>query len=746
MAQKRKLAAVLLSLGCLQAGSVWALGLGEMTLESFLNEPLKAKVDLLNTGGLHQDEIKVRLATADDFDRMGVDRAYFLTGIKFEVSVGNDGRGVITLSSDDPVLEPYLDLIVETRWPSGRLLREYTVLIDPPAFDDTNPVISASERVYEEEGIAPGDDSQDKKKQEIKATSGTTVDIKPSGLAPGAMPQRDFSADTTGTPLSGNRYMIKRDETLWTIALAAKPDGTTVQQTMLEIQRMNPDAFIDGNINRIKAGYIIYLPTESEYHSNDVAAAMEEVSQQNEDWRAGRASAPLEDSGPSLRISADAGGDESGAGDADSDGGLSAASAMEELDRAELENMDMQGQVDALTEQLDTLERIVDVKDDQIAALQAALEEAQRQAEMGSDPTIDAADLDYAPVEDSATEGAMAEDTVGAAADAGAAVAPAVQVEEAPKPAPTPAPTPRPAPQPEQSGGLFSNLYYIIGAVVLALLAGLFFWRRRNADAEEPTVATAAAARPRARDAFEGVQLKEQEVEVAEPEIPAPAETSASDLDQAEEEEKANRGYGQRKNDEYASDADSGDALAEADIYIAYGRYPQAADLLKTAIEGEPENMAYRVKLLELSLEMGEPGEAESQLSAIQAGGDDASIAQAEALMSGGAKSEPDAAPDVLSDMGAESLEADFNSLEVDDGSAGEQVEELDLSEDFDADDDEEMVFAAEGNTMSTKLDLARAYMDMGDEDGARQILEEVAAEGDADQQTEANSLLERLG
>ena len=132
MARKRKLAAVLFSLGCIQAGSVWGLGLGELTLESFLNEPLKAKVDLLNTGGLHSDEIRVRLATAEDFDRMGVDRAYFLTGIKFEVSVDSDGRGVILLSSDDPVLEPYLDLIVETRWPSGRLLREYTVLLDPP--------------------------------------------------------------------------------------------------------------------------------------------------------------------------------------------------------------------------------------------------------------------------------------------------------------------------------------------------------------------------------------------------------------------------------------------------------------------------------------------------------------------------------------------------------------------------------------------------------------------------------------
>ena len=82
----RKLAAVVFSLGCLQASSVMALGLGELKLESFLNEPLKASVDLLNTGGLHEEEIKIRLATREDFDKLGLERAYFLTNITFSYS------------------------------------------------------------------------------------------------------------------------------------------------------------------------------------------------------------------------------------------------------------------------------------------------------------------------------------------------------------------------------------------------------------------------------------------------------------------------------------------------------------------------------------------------------------------------------------------------------------------------------------------------------------------------------------
>src|SRR6056297_838395 len=148
---RRKCAAVVFSLGCLQASSALALGLGELKLDSYLNEPLSASVDLLNTGNLHEDEIKIRLGTREDFQRLGLDRTFFLTSIQFEVVVDDNGRAGIVMTTDDPVLEPYLAFIVEARWPSGRLLREYTVLIDPPAFREEALTISASERVAEEE-------------------------------------------------------------------------------------------------------------------------------------------------------------------------------------------------------------------------------------------------------------------------------------------------------------------------------------------------------------------------------------------------------------------------------------------------------------------------------------------------------------------------------------------------------------------------------------------------------------------
>ena len=724
----RKFAAVVFSLGCIHASSSFALGLGELKLESFLNEPLKAEVNLLNTGGLHADEIRIRLATREDFERMGVERAYFLTSIQFDVAVDAQGRGTISISSDDPVLEPYLDFIIEARWPSGRLLREYTVLVDPPLFDTTSPVVSATQRVAEVEGTPLPDDSG-KKSQDPAATSGTRVDIKKSGLAPGEMPDRDFSADTSATPRSGAKYMIHRDDTLWEIAAAAKPSGASVHQTMLDIQRLNPNAFIDGNINRIKAGYIVYLPSEDDISSKDLAAALAEVKQQNEDWQAGRASKPIA-TGPKLRISADPVEESSEEGGDAGEYTAGASAAAEELEKAELEQAEMAEELASMQQQVDTLQRIVNLKDDQIAALQSALEEAGGSVDEGQSAPIegDAAEA----VVDSVDTEAAAEDT---ASQAVVAPAPVAEPEPAPKPAP------KPAPAPAEEGGLMSYLLYGLGAVLLLVLGSMFLRRRK--EEEDTSVGD---------EAFADVELKSEPVAVvAEPE-PEPEALEEVEPEEDVEPVRDNRGYGERKHDEYASDVETGDALAEADIYIAYGRYPQAKDLLQNAINAEPGNAAYRLKLLETELQMGNRAGAEEQLRELEALGDAGSVARAQDLLGGGDSfSEP---PAGLAEEVDSTLESDFAGLEIEDNlDQGDSLEDdLDLSADFgeeslpEASEDEDLVIAAEANGMSTKLDLARAYMDMGDEDGARQILEEVIAEGSEENKAEAGALLERIG
>ncbi|MEP5566994.1 MAG: FimV/HubP family polar landmark protein [Halioglobus sp.] len=739
----RKFAAVVFSLGWIHASSSFALGLGDLELESFLNEPLQAKVDLLNTDGLHADQIRIRLATREDFERLGVDRAYFLTSIQFDVNVDAQGRGSISISSDDPVLEPYLDFIVEARWPSGRLLREYTVLVDPPLFDTTSPVVSATQRVSEVEGT-PLPDGSGKKPQGAAATSGTRVDIKKSGLAPGEMPNRDFNAETSDTPRSGVKYMIHRDDTLWEIADSAKPSGASVHQTMLDIQRLNPNAFIDGNINRIKAGYIVYLPTEDDISSQNLSSALAEVRQQNEDWEAGRASKPIA-TGPKLRISTDPV-EDTAAQSADASDHMAGASASaEEADKAQLEQTEMAEELATIQQQVDTLQRIVSLKDDQIAALQAALEEAGGSAE---DVSGDAVATDaLAGTDDMALVGeASAVEEAETAPEAVEEIAP--EPEAKPEPA-KPAPAPAPAPAPKESG-MMSYLLYGLGAMVLAILAFMFV--RRGKDEDE-----SAGSRD---DAFADIELKEARVEVAPEPVAEPApEPEPEQIEEAPEEvedaepSRDNRGYGERKHDEYASDVDTGDALAEADIYIAYGRYPQAKDLLQNAIKAEPTNSAYRLKLLETELQMGNRAGAEEQAREIEAIGDSAGIARAQSLLNGSSDT-PSQPPAGLADDLDSGLESDFAGLEIEDSlDAGDALEDdLDLSADFgadslpDASDDEDLVIAAEANSMSTKLDLARAYMDMGDEDGARQILEEVVADGSEEQKAEAGELLERIG
>lgn len=768
----RRLATAVLTLGCLHSSVVSALGLGELKLESFLNEPLSATVAMHSATGLDQDQIKVRLATSDDFDKLGIDRAYFLTSIKFEVSVDERGNGKILLSSEDPVLEPYLDFLIEARWPSGRLLREYTVLVDPPIFDTEAPIISASEKVMETEG----GEYTSKKPRSSEANSGTSVNTKKSTLTAGEMPQRNFGSEAAAQPSAGNQYMIRRDETLWAIAERARPEGASIHQTMLDIQRLNPQAFIDGNINRIKAGYIVYLPGFADISSDDLVQAQQEVRQQNQDWRDGVPSKPQSDAGPSLRISAEPSPNEDApAADNSSLAASSRAEVSENLEESERARYELSERLAAMEELVETLQNIVSLKDDQISALQNALSDSD--SIVTEDLTgLDSRESEAALEEREATRAPddqkVSQDSV--------VEAPVVVEPEASKPA-AQIPKITPSPEPEKS----NTLYYIIGLVLAAALGVFFFLRRRTSSEDEWEDYDVDVDVDADDDVFADVTMPDTDVNLNDLDdelevIPGIVEDEVEvqslhgeDILTIEPSPEKESGYGERKHDEYASD-DAGDALAEADIYIAYGRYPQAVELLKTAIESDPGNPAYREKLIELSAEMGNKEEAQLQYSELVNIGDASFIARAEqVLRSAGSGSKwfaemespdlEDAAPavsealevldelDLTTDTG-EALEADFGELEIELPDSDSLDDDLDLSLDFtednidgDVKDEEGMVFAEGGSEMSTKLDLARAYLDMGDEDGAKQILEEIAADGSAGQKEEAKILLERL-
>jgi pilus assembly protein FimV len=421
---------------------------------------------------------------------------------------------------------------------------------------------------------------------------------------------------------------------------------------------------------------------------------------------------------------------------------------LENLERSERDREEVETRLSAMAEQVDTLEHIVGVKDEQIAALQKALAEANAaNDEAAVESPVDAEVLVGSEAE---SMPALLEPEVEPVAEPEPEVAPAPVVEAAP------------AASPEEKGGLFGNMAYIIGLLAAAALALFFFMRRRSSDDNEEEASVSAS-----NDVFADIKLEEENMEVdAHQADQEPVEAQEEEVDAPPSR---SRGYGERKHDEYADDMDAGDALAEADIYIAYGRFPQALDLLKTAIENEPGNAAYKLKLMEVSAELGDQAEVMSQYAELKNMGDADILAKAEEVAKNLDEVPEAQAPlgdieeevtpesfDLSDELGAPAsseelnLADDFGSLEIEEFEADD--EELDLSADFDVKSadpavapEEELVFAEDSDAMSTKLDLARAYLDMGDQDGARQIFEEVIAEGSEEQKEEARALLERL-
>ncbi len=610
----RKSASLLVILGCLAPGMAAALGLGELTLHSYLNEPLKAEIDLLEVAEMSSDQIKIRLASREDFARAGVERQFFLTSLRFELEFNEDGTSRLLLTSTEKVREPFLDFLIEARWPHGRILREYTLLIDPPLFS----------------GAGSG----------VIATASVPASEPEPMTEPGAVAASDGLVQTTGdrygsnaqaTPTAGAEYLVQRDETLWSIAGQARPAGTSIQQTMLDIQRINPQAFIANNINQLKAGYVLHLPSSSEITDADFEDAVAEVAQQEANWQNNVATIEARRLEPDSTDSSGVAGSDEGEGrlqiagvdgdmgDGGADGGLSAR--MENLDRVRRDNSDLMVRVGSMEEQVDTLKRLVALKDDQISALQSALAgrpDAVPDQQLG---TVDGgADELSGP---GPAEG-LINDLDVSMTDAGVDTAADVA---------------QPPPVVETAPGIaelaMDYLVYIVAALAI-ILAGVGWLLRDKLNLSRLSVARLSLGRrgvsqdeagsgANVDDEFAGLQL------VADDDLIVDEFMDDSTEDAAKIETLTS--FSPPDEEAYAAQFETGDALAEADIYIAYGRFPQAVDLLKTAITVEPINTEYRVKLMEACVEMVESEEFQQQYADLQLINDDAALQRARALL-----------------------------------------------------------------------------------------------------------------
>ncbi|MFI8608389.1 FimV/HubP family polar landmark protein [Pseudomonas sp. NPDC077649] len=244
MARVRQLMLGLASGSALYSGMAPALGLGEITLHSALNQPLEAEIELLAVGDLGAEDLRVALAPAEVFSRSGVERFYFLNDLRFTPLL-RGSRSVIRVVSSRPVREPYLNFIVEVARPGGQLLREYTVLLDPPG--------SAAYTVQ-------------------AAPSPAAAAPTPSAAQPAAAPVRRSEPPSA---TQGHRQAVARGDSLWSIAARLREQGSPLsQQALMDgILSLNPAAFIGGDANRLLAGVELLLPDAARPSTAAAAAA-----------------------------------------------------------------------------------------------------------------------------------------------------------------------------------------------------------------------------------------------------------------------------------------------------------------------------------------------------------------------------------------------------------------------------------------------------------------------------------------
>lgn len=555
----------------LLAQAATALGLGDIQLNSKLNEPLNAEIILLDTQDLNSDQIIVGLASPADFERNGVDRIFFLTEFQFEVLLNRAGGPIVRVTSRNPVREPYLNFLIEARWPTGRLLREYTLLMDLPTFSETRANAAVTAAAAQPQARTP-------------QTTPSRQSSTPAATTPRPAPTRT-SQGPSGTSSDGT-YTVGDSDTLWQIALQMRPDRThSVHQTMLAIQRLNPEAFINGNINLLRKGQVLRVPSSDEIKALSQREAVNEVARQNQAWSndgmgaqlsaTRRETAARRDTGAvsgSVKLATPRSADStSGQGSGDNTGrgrALEAelATSLEELDRVKSENQELSSRVRDLEEQIRTMERLVEVSNTQLRALQL------KAAEEGAAVTdTDDAYEPYTPEEavDSPSEAApMVEDNTDAAE---VAAPPAETV--APAPARTVVP---PQPAPSLMDTLKDYLLLIVGAIVILVLLAVFAIYRRRKQNEQQDLEN--------DDIFAMDDVQEEEI-FEEEESLFSEETS----DEADFEP-----------EELPAEAETGDVVGEADIYIAYGKFDQAEEMLLNALAKDPDSIDIRLKLLEV--------------------------------------------------------------------------------------------------------------------------------------------------
>ena len=559
---------VLLLSALVSPNALYALGLGEIHLHSALNQPFDADIELVAAGDDDLSALRASLASNDVFARYGLDKPAYLGDFVFRVVRGSDGKGYLKVTSPRPVTEPFVTMLVEADWPRGRLLREYTVLLDPPVFA---PPQQASESPV----AAPS----------VQASPAAPAPAPAPRPEPAAAPVASAGGEARGpaatrpTVTAGSTYRVQPNDTLWKLASEAHPGARSdVNRAMVAIYQSNPHAF-DGNINVLRAGSMLRIPDAAAVEAIPASAAAAEVSKQYQIWREGSLAAQSPDSAAGrLRLVTPEQGT-TAASTATSPAAPAASGSATEL----------QSRVQQLEGELAEARRLLEVRNAELATLQggqppAGQPEGAAQPPAGAAPGAEAPAAGTPPAE---------------------AAAPAAEAQPAPAPKPAPeAKKPKQEPKAKEGPSLTERLagyWWAVLGLLAAALAFLLYRRSRGesgakeVDLQEALERTRTDLRARGQSPRD-VAIQVEERRPVEPSsvpraVPAPRAAEAARRPVSVDDTISG--------DEPVA-IEPGDALAEADFHMAYGLYDQAADLVQLAIKRAPQRRDLKLKLLEI--------------------------------------------------------------------------------------------------------------------------------------------------
>lgn len=575
------------------SSAAYAAGLGKLTVLSSLGQPLNAEIELTAVSADEAGALTAKLAPLESFRNANIEFNPALLSLRFSVEQ-RGSRQFIKVTSSQPVNEPFVDMLLELSWNTGRLVREYTFLLDPAEMRTTQSAQVA----------APVEVAKGAKPAATRPSTTASAPVKE------AAPAKESTQSTSAAPKgdAASEYTVKKGDTLGKIAAQLKPVEVSLDMMLVALYRANPDAFNGNNMNRLKSGQILAVPDSAAIKATSSSEARGVIVAHAADFNAyrnklaGQVATAAPDKAPETtqstggkitskveerRTPVNESKDQLKLSKATTDAGGKTGSAEDRIAK-EKALADATARVKELERNVSELEKLMVIKN------KAAADAAKAQAAAGAKP-------------------------VPAPAPAPAPVVPAPVVKPpvasvpAPVEAPTPAPTPAPAPAPEaltpppadvaaeppkpavkpplprkkpvpvEEPGivdmLMDNIMLILGALAAIAVAvgGMVFMRnRRQNDSGSPSEPSILGApTDQAHSLF--AETGGQSVDTSNSVFNSSFAPSASQLDTNEV-----------------------DPVAEADVYIAYGRDAQAEEILKEALRTHPERYPVRLKLLEI--------------------------------------------------------------------------------------------------------------------------------------------------